>query len=98
MRLIDADALNEALGIGEDCTNCQYSVFAGFCSKGSDFVNACEAIADAPTVDPVKHGTWIYTDEGYMCTACEKSVYGCGLEVMTGQYRYCPNCGARMEE
>lgn len=52
MRLIDADALNEALGVGKDCADCQYSVGGGFCHKGSDFVDACEAIADAPTVEP----------------------------------------------
>ena len=48
-RLIDAYALMETLGIAEECEYCQYS-YGGFCSKSSDFVDACEAIADAPTV------------------------------------------------
>lgn len=50
-RLIDADALNEALGVGKECADCQYSVGGGFCI-GGDLGVACEAIADAPTVEP----------------------------------------------
>ncbi len=49
MRLIDADALMETLGIKEECIDCQYHIGNNFCSRSGDFVTACEAISDAPT-------------------------------------------------
>lgn len=49
MRLIDVDALAKVLGITEDCQDCQYKNGI-FCNTSSDFVNACEAIYDAPTI------------------------------------------------
>ena len=61
-------------------------------------------IADAPTVDavPVVHGRWI--DEGqygdnfphhaWRCSECGEHV----IEIDTSWYKYCPNCGARMDK
>ena len=53
MRLIDADALLNTLGIGEggDCEKCNYNACAIFCGRGKDFVDCCKAICDAPTID-----------------------------------------------
>ena len=53
MRLIDADALLNALGIGEggDCEKCNYNSCDLFCGRGKDFVDACKAICDAPTIE-----------------------------------------------
>ena len=51
MRLIDADALAASLGITNmDCPKCGWYNGRG-CKRGSDFVDACEAIEDAPTID-----------------------------------------------
>ena len=51
MRLIDADALAASLGITNmDCQKCDWHGSLG-CKRGSDFVAACEAIEDAPTID-----------------------------------------------
>lgn len=47
MRLIDADKLIEELGIEERCSECQY--VDGIRCAGN-FVDACMAIFDAPTV------------------------------------------------
>lgn len=54
------------------------------------------AVGNAPTVDavPVKHGRWELVDEAeprrYGCSKCScLSWYG--------TYKYCPNCGARMD-
>ena len=58
MRLIDADALADVLGIAEDCQDCQYKN-GMFCKKSSDFVGACEAIYDAPTIE----AEWIPVSE-----------------------------------
>lgn len=53
MRLIDADALIKTLGLADDCQACQYKTFI-FCNRSPDFVVACEAITDAPTIDAVE--------------------------------------------
>lgn len=59
------------------------------------------AIADAPTVDaePVRHGQWVRENsrkKSYLrlCTACGKIAYFCGEGC---SYKYCPNCGAKMD-
>ena len=49
-----------------------------------------------PTVDaaPVKHGRWELDD------AAEPQRYGCSkcsCSTWYGTYRYCPNCGAKMD-
>ena len=54
-----------------------------------------------PTADvvEVKHGKWYrpreWTTKTYrrLCTNCQNVAYYCG----TGDYKFCPNCGARME-
>lgn len=43
-------------------------------------------------------GRWIWDDEGYHCTECFYHAYGNTSEVMLGDFKFCPNCGARMEE
>lgn len=60
MRLIDADALTEVLNVKKNCEDCDYQ-HGMFCSKSSDFVNACEAIYGAPTIEPEPH--WIPCSE-----------------------------------
>lgn len=59
-RLIDADALMEVLGIADECKDCKsYDGFIG-CMGDPQFAWACEAITDAPTIDPMK---WIPVSE-----------------------------------
>lgn len=55
-----------------------------------------EMVRNAPTVEPErKTGYWVckigYNVKLYMCSACN------GWS-STNAYRYCPNCGARMED
>lgn len=48
--LIDRDALAKCLGITDmDCYKCAWGNH-GFCGRGGDFNDACEAIEEAPTV------------------------------------------------
>ena len=54
MRLIDADALMKTLKISDDCKHCEQCEYDYFCSMGGDFVSACEAINDAPSIDIVR--------------------------------------------
>ena len=42
-------------------------------------------------------GRWIWDDEGYHCSECFYHAYGNTSEVMLGDFKFCPNCGARME-
>lgn len=50
----------------------------------------------ASDVRPVVHGEWVHFDGGfsdhYYCTACHKDI------VLTGNWRFCPNCGADMRK
>ena len=110
MRLIDADALRATLGITgakETCKGRQYNNRFNFACNTDDapsFAYVCEAIDDAPTIDaePVRHGKWI--DEGqyadyhphhaWRCSECGEHV----IEIDTSWFKYCPNCGARMDE
>lgn len=46
--------------------------------------------------EPVRHGRWVHHNGGYSdhfeCTACGEDI------VLTGKWRFCPNCGADMRE
>lgn len=102
MRLIDADALREYLGIETaDCTKCKdgFSIY-GYCKRGGDFQTACYAIDIAPTVDavPVRHGYWRHYEGMLYCSECGTEFYDdimeyCGDNVP----HFCPECGARMD-
>ncbi len=104
MRLIDADALKEKI-----CNNV-YPIVDFFNSRdyGMFWTGGIEkAIDEAPTIEdaePIKHGHYIGESDGYAdgypvydiwsCSEC-----GCYFEDWDDKptYKYCPNCGARME-
>lgn len=59
-----------------------------------------------PTIDHVKHGKWIKDKDVYSlykCTACNGLCTVAGWancipeEQMYKSFKYCPNCGAKME-
>lgn len=59
---------------------------------------AQRAILDAPAADvaPVVHGRWLYGDYydiGDVCSECDWD-----SQMTHPSYRYCPNCGTRMDE
>ena len=97
MRLIDADAL----GIGR----CNPDIFENK-AYAVGWNEAVAMIENAPTVDaePVQHGKWIaveveyINDTLYKCSECHEDFVT--IDGMPGQnlYKYCPNCGAKMEE
>lgn len=106
MRLIDADSLKE--GIKELKRSPWYNndINPSWQQGIKDAVHIVETLCidDAPTVDavPVRHGKWL--DEGqyddffphhaWRCSECGEHV----IEIDTPWYKYCPNCGARMDE
>jgi len=86
MRLIDADALKKHYAWWED-----------------DRQKLFDSIVDSqPTVDavPVRHGKWINRWSGCGSVWLEQSCSECALtfEDEPHEYKYCPNCGARMDE
>lgn len=104
MRLIDADALKETLGMKDDCADCDKELRGK--SKACEFDRAytkmdfCGWIDDAPTVhpEPPKRGKWVedvayYDEDGCPCiiTRCDQ----CGEPNPVS--KFCPNCGAKME-
>lgn len=46
----------------------------------------------------VRHGKWIWDDEGYHCSECWYHAQGNTLECIDGTFGFCPVCGARMNE
>lgn len=100
MRLIDADALNEAFD-NEGADLCMD--YGESCEWGFSYKSVHDLIGNAPTVDaePVRHGHWeeiqlcrIYNEDivysiGYKCNQCER--------VESKKEPYC-HCGAKMDE
>ena len=60
------------------------------------------AVINAPAkdVDPIVHGKWEKTSKCYGAIAGHCSICGLasGLWYVNMPYKYCPYCGARMEE
>ena len=88
MRLIDADALKK-------------EAYPFTCAVGTEYAVTLRRINEAPTIDaePVRHGRWgTYHITGYdglhptYTVPCSECAYEA-----TFTYRYCPNCGARMD-
>lgn len=81
MRLIDADSINWE-SVEEEH------------GRRTPAVVACQSlIQNAPTIDPVRHGEWIATDDPWFsaCSVCGYIEYEC-----VGS-NYCPECGAKMD-
>ena len=90
-RLIDADALIHRL------LNTKI-VAANLFQYANAVTNM---IGDAPTIEsePVRHGYWENANgrpKTYIrkCSVCGKEAYFCGRGC---SYKYCPNCGAKMD-
>lgn len=93
-RYIDADALNERMYHDAFETDSDMQKWDSGCwIRYKMFENA---LADAPTIDPVKHGHW-YDEPNYLGTS--KTMYFCSY-CGSASYRedpYCWHCGAKMQ-
>ena len=56
----------------------------------------CIRYMDAADVAPVVHGRWLYGDYYDIGDVC--SEYDWDSQMTHPSYRYCPNCGAKMDE
>ena len=64
----------------------------------SGFDEAVTRVENFPAADvaPVQHGKWLYGDYydiGDVCSECDWD-----SKMTHPSYRYCPNCGAKMDE
>lgn len=100
MRLIDADALNEFLKGSFQTENIRSDDNDGyFFQKGwNDAIRFILIFLEKKPVietDPVRHGVWVcgdYYDVGDVCSECDWDSL-----ISPCDYRYCPNCGAKMD-
>lgn len=82
MRMIDADALKEYISNEQGLTAHGAVVFK-------------EIVNEQPTVDPVRHGHWIFN--GSLPDKCSACGFMCGSHDQDNADRYCSHCGARMD-
>lgn len=64
----------------------------------STFADEIAELATYPIeAEPVRHGRWLYDKENgatgiyLFCSCCRELIY------QTGDFNYCPNCGAKMD-
>lgn len=87
MRLIDADALMQSLGITNmDCGKCAwYDAEWSHCKRGGDFEDACCAIENAPTIE----------DLSDFCDRLWRGAYERGKEDGKAEIVWCKDCKKR---
>ena len=95
MKLIDKDALMNALRISEECEGCSRNSKLG-CTGGPSFWFACESITYAPTIDAVpvvrcRDCKYWYPEEDDQYGHCRKH------DFWTSESWYCAD-GERREE
>ena len=99
-RLIDVDKFKADCGMADDCEDCKQN--ASLCQYDIIYskMDFCGWLDDAPTVDavPVVHGHWREDQSGYgfwICSACGFVSEASAADML---YKFCPNCGARLDE
>lgn len=99
MRAIDADALIDNM-------EKQMSIYSAFSfDKFAEGCRAATALAiakakEASTIDPVKRAKWVQPDDGPIgCLVCSNCrTYPISKNGRWHLTKYCPDCGAKMEE
>lgn len=89
MRLIDKNEVMKKLSIADECEDCPFCSEEIFCGKQQDpqsFVDACEAICDAPVVEIIHCKECKYAEvvdpedgqDGYTCQFHRGSIWFSG--------------------
>ena len=96
MRLIDADALIDAVKVSIDKEKEMYPDDKVSIILRAGMKTVIGIIKKQDTVDPVKHGRWVdtgradyYLNKEYRCSCCNSVDYM--------SFPYCYNCGAQMD-
>lgn len=95
MRAIDADALIPMMKYAT--TDSEIGVFP----IKIGFNDIEKVINEQPTIEPErKKGRWIQYGDEFCCSECGGWAYmdECDEGIKTHQSKFCPECGARMEE
>ena len=100
-RLIDADALLEKMSC--HCDICKYHCHKPSRCSECDWHEAMDDVDDMDEVEaaPVRHGQWILPEicyEDIECSACHAYMPLPISFDYRPTYKYCPMCGAKMEE
>ena len=91
MRPIDADRSDEIIIFDKQNELIQCSAIVDYCKRQREFLNKFPTL----DVELVRHGWWVYDHW------CEFKCSCCGHFSSTnprGKEKYCPNCGAKMDE
>ena len=91
MRPIDADKSDEIIIFDKQNELIQCSAIVDYCKRQREFLNKFPTL----DVELVRHGWWVYDHW------CEFKCSCCGHFSSTnprGMEKYCPNCGAKMDE
>lgn len=69
-------------------------------NKSMNLAECRKRLERLPAADVVerKLGVWIWDDEGYHCSECFFHTYGIHAEILSGDYHFCPHCGATMQD
>ena len=99
-RLIYANDLVKELtdALEQDCNRYMYSYQKD--ERDARYIFAIDRINEAPTVDAVEvvHGRWLsYLDGEHIMPDVYFKCSKCGSRGHQQRWRYCPNCGAKME-
>lgn len=54
------------------------------------------ALEEVPTIDPVKHGKWIFENKTWFHQPLLKCSF-CGRRQFFARFDYCPYCGTKMD-
>ena len=99
MRLIDADELMEKFYDIE--FNAKHELFGesrDLALEGLKHIK--KALKGMPTIDPVKHGRWIFIEQlsgGYYSYKCSECQHLENVEKRQMLGNYCSYCGAKMD-
>ena len=93
MRLINADVLDEIITTLNE---------QGWSITRSEYKLINSVLFEFPTIaaKPKKHGRWLYNKLwGTECSECGYAMFELvGVRYTTCKPKYCPNCGAKMDE